>query len=155
MIQERSSQGEQPCLHLFASPLLRLTASLATIALMALVSGGCGESERAGVETKASSQVRSLGPSQSERQASLRGVESLEAGIEAASKTNSEAYNPIEENAFRQVGDDPLSTFSIDVDTASYSNVRRFLGEHAPPGERHPDRGDGQLLPLQRPATGG
>ncbi len=57
----------------------------------------------------------------------------MEAGIEAASKTNTEAYNPIEENGFRQVGDDPLSTFSIDVDTASYSNVRRFLARNMLP----------------------
>ncbi|OLP17878.1 hypothetical protein BST81_12525 [Leptolyngbya sp. 'hensonii'] len=40
---------------------------------------------------------------------------------------NTESYNRIEENAFRRVAADPLSTFSIDVDTASYSNVRRFI----------------------------
>ena len=40
---------------------------------------------------------------------------------------NTEAYDRIEDNAFRLVGRDPLSTFSIDVDTASYANVRRFL----------------------------
>jgi Ca-activated chloride channel homolog len=36
-------------------------------------------------------------------------------------------YDPIKENGFRRVKDAPLSTFSIDVDTASYANVRRFL----------------------------
>jgi Ca-activated chloride channel family protein len=40
---------------------------------------------------------------------------------------NTEAYDKIDEHRFRRVADDPLSTFSIDVDTASYSNVRRFL----------------------------
>jgi Ca-activated chloride channel homolog len=40
---------------------------------------------------------------------------------------NTEAYDHIAENAFRRVTQYPLSTFSIDVDTASYSNVRRFL----------------------------
>ena len=40
---------------------------------------------------------------------------------------NTEAYDGIEENRFRDVRDNPLSTFSIDVDTASYANVRRFL----------------------------
>ena len=40
---------------------------------------------------------------------------------------NTETYDRIEDNAFRLVTQDPLSTFSIDVDTASYSNVRRFL----------------------------
>jgi Ca-activated chloride channel family protein len=38
-----------------------------------------------------------------------------------------ERYNRFTENPFRGVGDQPLSTFSIDVDTASYANVRRFL----------------------------
>jgi Ca-activated chloride channel family protein len=40
---------------------------------------------------------------------------------------HTEAYDKIDEHRFRRVADDPLSTFSIDVDTASYSNVRRFL----------------------------
>ncbi|MFN6461724.1 MAG: von Willebrand factor type A domain-containing protein [Nostoc sp. DedVER02] len=40
---------------------------------------------------------------------------------------NTENYNRIEDNPFHRVGNDPLSTFSIDVDTASYSNVRRFI----------------------------
>ena len=40
---------------------------------------------------------------------------------------NTEDYDNIAENGFKKVTDDPLSTFSIDVDAASYSNVRRFL----------------------------
>ncbi len=40
---------------------------------------------------------------------------------------NTEAYSHIAENEFKSVKDQPLSTFSIDVDTASYANVRRFL----------------------------
>ncbi|BAY60060.1 von Willebrand factor type A domain-containing protein [Calothrix brevissima NIES-22] len=40
---------------------------------------------------------------------------------------NTENYNRIDDNAFHLVKNDPLSTFSIDVDTASYSNVRRFI----------------------------
>lgn len=37
-------------------------------------------------------------------------------------------YEPIHENAFvKPVGEDALSTFSIDVDTASYANVRQYL----------------------------
>jgi Ca-activated chloride channel family protein len=49
---------------------------------------------------------------------------------------NTEAYDRIEDNSFHRPIDDPLSTFSIDVDTASYSNVRRFLtGGHLPPAD--------------------
>ena len=42
---------------------------------------------------------------------------------------NTEGYDHLDENPFRRVVDDPLSTFSIDVDTASYANVRRFLNQ--------------------------
>jgi len=40
---------------------------------------------------------------------------------------NTEEYDRIYENQFKDVAQNPLSTFSIDVDTASYSNVRRFI----------------------------
>lgn len=40
---------------------------------------------------------------------------------------NTEGYSAIHENGFKDVMHNPLSTFSIDVDKASYSNVRRFL----------------------------
>jgi len=40
-----------------------------------------------------------------------------------------ENYAEIQENEFLRVVNEPLSTFSIDVDTASYANVRRFLKE--------------------------
>jgi Ca-activated chloride channel family protein len=46
---------------------------------------------------------------------------------------NTEAYSRIEENRFLAAIANPLSTFSIDVDAASYSNVRRFLSEGALP----------------------
>ncbi|MEH2053744.1 vWA domain-containing protein [Nostoc sp.] len=46
---------------------------------------------------------------------------------ETDSRFNTENYNRIKDNPFHRVGNDPLSTFSIDVDTASYSNVRRFI----------------------------
>ncbi|MEM6828928.1 MAG: von Willebrand factor type A domain-containing protein [Bacteroidota bacterium] len=40
---------------------------------------------------------------------------------------NTEEYATIDENGFRKALDKPLSTFSIDVDAASYSNMRRFI----------------------------
>lgn len=40
-----------------------------------------------------------------------------------------EQYDAIAENEFLPAGAQPLSTFSIDVDTASYANVRRFLND--------------------------
>lgn len=41
----------------------------------------------------------------------------------------SESYSTIVENPFLTPAEQPLSTFSVDVDTASYANVRRFLGQ--------------------------
>jgi Ca-activated chloride channel family protein len=46
---------------------------------------------------------------------------------EGRSNTAGERYNRFAENRFLAVAEQPLSTFSIDVDTASYANVRRFL----------------------------
>jgi len=48
---------------------------------------------------------------------------------------NTEGYDRVNENGFLDVIKNPLSTFSIDVDTASYTNVRRFInsGAYPPP----------------------
>ncbi|WP_374513741.1 von Willebrand factor type A domain-containing protein [Brevundimonas sp.] len=47
---------------------------------------------------------------------------------------DTERYPDATPNPVRRVADEPVSTFSIDVDTASYSNVRRFIDEgRAPP----------------------
>jgi Ca-activated chloride channel family protein len=72
---------------------------------------------------------------------------------------NTEEYDRIYENEFLDAFSNPLSTFSIDVDTASYSNVRRFINnsqlppqdavrieefinyftyDYPPPAEEHP-----------------
>jgi Ca-activated chloride channel family protein len=49
---------------------------------------------------------------------------------------NTESYDHITDNPFLSVARYPLSTFSVDVDSASYSNVRRFLsGGSLPPAD--------------------
>ncbi len=42
---------------------------------------------------------------------------------------NTEGYDNISENIFLKASENPLSTFSIDVDAASYSNIRRYLSQ--------------------------
>ena len=42
---------------------------------------------------------------------------------------NRESYAHIQENIFLPAATNPLSTFSIDVDRASYANVRRFISD--------------------------
>ncbi|SRX55507.1 VWA domain-containing protein [Aequorivita sp. CIP111184] len=48
--------------------------------------------------------------------------------------SDNESYGRIEENIFKSVSTAPLSTFSIDVDKAGYSNIRRMLnnGQEVP-----------------------
>ncbi|MBF6651565.1 hypothetical protein C3B47_01360 [Flavobacterium columnare] len=47
--------------------------------------------------------------------------------IEIPENKNEESYAEIEENKFENPSVEPLSTFSIDVDNASYTNIRRFI----------------------------
>ncbi|MDM8567337.1 VWA domain-containing protein [Candidatus Halobeggiatoa sp. HSG11] len=52
------------------------------------------------------------------------------AGIQIPSElVDREKYAHIEENPIKQVGEYPVSTLSIDVDTGSYANVRRILNQ--------------------------
>ena len=48
-------------------------------------------------------------------------------------RTTNESYARTDENAFVRASQEPLATFSIDVDTASFSNVRRFLNQNQMP----------------------
>ncbi|WP_299759107.1 von Willebrand factor type A domain-containing protein [uncultured Pontibacter sp.] len=77
-----------------------------------------------------------------ERKIRLRGVA---AGVAVQKHTNSymaydqevlhntENYTYLKESTFQNAKKSPLSTFSIDVDRASYSNVRRFLNQGQKP----------------------
>ena len=65
-----------------------------------------------------------------EEAAGLKRETLLRQGNEPA---NTEAFDAIADNAFLTARDNPLSTFSIDVDTASYAIVRRFLSQNQRP----------------------
>jgi Ca-activated chloride channel family protein len=55
-------------------------------------------------------------------------------GIDSPRNTESYAFNP--DTGFVTAEQHPLSTFSVDVDTASYANVRRFIqGGRLPPAD--------------------
>ncbi|HEY4196477.1 MAG TPA: von Willebrand factor type A domain-containing protein, partial [Mucilaginibacter sp.] len=65
---------------------------------------------------------------------SVRGIASMRKSYVPSPRYNNntasaedESYKRNEENRFLNAKDNPLSTFSIDVDAASYSNVRRFI----------------------------
>lgn len=46
---------------------------------------------------------------------------------------DTERYPGVQANPIKRVAEEPVSTFSVDVDTASYANVRRFLNDGARP----------------------
>jgi secreted protein with Ig-like and vWFA domain len=57
----------------------------------------------------------------------------VDSALKKRKESNTESYTTITENALISVAREPLSTFSIDVDTASYANVRRFLNQNTKP----------------------
>lgn len=61
--------------------------------------------------------------------ASVRGEKFTDGMYEEEIDFNTEEYNAIKENSYMSVAANPLSTFSIDVDTASYTNLRRMINE--------------------------
>jgi hypothetical protein len=65
---------------------------------------------------------------------------------ETDQQLNTEDYDNIVENSFLAAVQNPLSAFSIDVDRAAYSNVRRFIKSGTMPPKGSADRRDGQLL---------
>jgi Ca-activated chloride channel homolog len=68
-------------------------------------------------------------PSRSKTMAapSGRAYESIQSFQRYNNNFNTEGYASVNENGYRNVKHNPLSTFSIDVDNASYSNIRRFI----------------------------
>lgn len=55
------------------------------------------------------------------------------AGLRYGDNFNTEEYTPLGENRFHDVVGTPLSTFSIDVDAASYGNARRYIRQETLP----------------------
>jgi Ca-activated chloride channel family protein len=66
-------------------------------------------------------------PSREYKRASGARTKSSYAYQDHSTQWNTESYSTINENIFHSPLDEPLSTFSIDVDVASYSNMRRFI----------------------------
>ena len=65
-----------------------------------------------------------------------RADDPLEGVRERSAEVNREAYAAVTHNPFLRPGTNPLSTFALDVDTASFTNVRRLLesGQAPTPG---------------------
>jgi Ca-activated chloride channel family protein len=80
----------------------------------------------AGLEKRAQEVKQSTVAVSAAHQAPARSAE-LDALRPPSQPTDRENYAQIEENPVKPVAEQPVSTFSIDVDTGSYANVRRFL----------------------------
>ncbi|MDD3996672.1 MAG: VWA domain-containing protein [Sphaerochaetaceae bacterium] len=94
----------------------------------ALVFIGCGASSaRSSISEQAVGYAPTAAAVASESYAMAAMAQEIEIVFTAPVDYNTEQYDRIEDNPFLFVQDNPVSTFSIDVDTASYSNVRRFL----------------------------
>ncbi|HEX6622169.1 MAG TPA: von Willebrand factor type A domain-containing protein, partial [Pyrinomonadaceae bacterium] len=109
------------------------TRFLISLVLAACVlAASCARSNKQGGEADGPIGVaenRSGQPSASANPSGTFGRQIVDEGEEQAKRRKGESYGVIDENPFLEAARAPLSTFSIDVDTASYSNVRRFLND--------------------------
>ncbi len=98
--------------------------------------GGAGKSDKtksAMTGTSGNLQGVGLHDGRSDRRHEKDAAEKPDAELRQRASANTESFDPITDNAFLAVRENPLSTFSIDVDTASYAIVRRFLNERQLP----------------------
>jgi Ca-activated chloride channel family protein len=81
----------------------------------------------------ASSAASSSAPASAQEK--VRNDEAAELDNSINTYESDESYAAAQERGFRPAVSQPLSTFSIDVDTASYSNIRRYLQQGQMPPE--------------------
>ena len=119
---------------------LTKTSLSATIALFAIaILTACGNSDDRSImmteeSGEAAPQIATETEAPTAAADNLKGnLQPEEEDEPIALDTSGEDYNPIEENPFLAVQNRPLSTFAIDVDSASYSNARRFINDGALP----------------------
>lgn len=106
--------------------------SVAIIAMLAILSGCSGGGQRSSSQdySAVAQEVQRAPSSVSADSAGLAAVDTKQLVPDG----NTEEYNNIVENQFLTAQQQPLSTFSIDVDEAAYSNVRRYItGGSLPP----------------------
>lgn len=98
----------------------KVIAGMCLVSMLAGCLTGCGRSLNKGQNT-------GYFPSEAVYEEVDIAAEEYDGGYENGVDFNTEEYNAIEETGFQSVASSPLSTFSADVDTASYSNLRRMI----------------------------
>jgi Ca-activated chloride channel family protein len=121
--ERRTSRGARPL-------------SLLVLATLALLATSCGGGDNANHSTSGSHSNANSGATESLTTSSPpqalaeEGVYDMDAARRGDEEgAGGESYAKIDENPFLDAARAPLSTFGVDVDTASYSNTRRFLSE--------------------------
>ncbi len=117
----------------YPEKLITISAG-AVIAFMLIMLQGCGSQRLAGLVEAEKSQDAAL-YRESAKKMKIEGAAGISNELSGVNDMddsgavvhNTEEYDIIRENEFKDVKENPLSTFSIDVDTASYSNVRRYI----------------------------
>lgn len=127
----------------------RYIAVVTSVIMAVSMFTGCGEAQS---DTAVTNEQKNVGPTNSPRKNSNKKNDEMTMGdtaeaddnnfdnaIGAEENTynfynnydeyeyNTEEYNHYAENGFKKVSENPLSTFSTDVDTASFTNVRRMI----------------------------
>lgn len=100
-----------------------LSSNLIGTAFIAFLAAtcSCGYKRNASIEPNSANELVRASPTRSVQ-------------FDQGPQWNTERYAHLRDNSFIAVADDPQSTFSVDVDTASYANVRRFItGGQLPP----------------------
>ncbi len=122
-----------------ARPLVALATTTLTVAVLSLAACSSGSTDSGAVESSASDGTTTARPAATVAFMSAAAPGAARkrrgglGGLTQVDEFDTEAYDRIDENAFLIPADAALSTFSIDVDTASYANVRRFLVDGALP----------------------
>ena len=118
----------------------KITSKLIIILVFALLYTSCGLSKSSPSTSSADYARTAPEATMAPDRSNLKYAEGMvladeNLAVAPTSEFNTEEYNIIDERGFVSPIIEPLSTFSIDVDTASYANVRRFLmdGRQVPP----------------------
>jgi Ca-activated chloride channel family protein len=118
----------------------RISFFVSALLVSSLLFSGCGAdtAKQTANSSRPSEPMPYATPSYTtdQKAASNSSANSKDMAYEDEKAKNGERYAEIDENPFLETRQAPLSTFSIDVDTASYSNVRRFINDGGlPPKE--------------------
>jgi Ca-activated chloride channel homolog len=116
---------------LAARPEAPKSVPIAPTLMSASPAGAAAEMSRPAQPIASSGSLGGYGAGVALARKSARAMAPVEAQV-----TDGESYAHRSDASYARVADSPLSTFSIDVDTASYANVRRFLqqGQLPPAG---------------------